>query len=285
MRFSEEILKRVAEAYRKLRNTCRYLLSNLFDFDPKHNAVDEAQLDELDRWALANHRELVDRVRKAYEGYEFHIVYHELLGYCAGISSVYLDILKDRLYCDAPAAPRRRSAQTVVDRILRDLTVLMAPVLPMTADEVWSFAPGSDGSSVHLALFPQHEGAEAEVLHRWQTELLPVRSEVLKKLEEARAAKQIASGLEAQVAIQGTAAELAPLRRYEAGSRAFPGNLANLFIVSRVTLAESTGPLAASVARAAGRKCERCWTFSEQVGKLAVHPGVCERCASVLEAL
>ena len=284
MPFSDEMIKRVAEAYRKIRNTCRYLLANLYDFDPRRDTVDEADLEEVDRYALARHRQLVSRVREAYAAYEFHVVYHQLVQYCAvDLSSFYLDVLKDRLYCDAAAGPRRRSSQTVLHRILEDLARLMAPVLPFTADEVWPLVPGPRAESVHAAFFPAEEGPDDLVLARWSA-LLDVRAAVTKALEEARAAKRIASSLEARVQLKAPPAALAPLRAHEETSTVFPGNLANLFIVSAVDLVEGEGPLTVTVERAAGGKCERCWTYSPNVGRLAAHPGVCERCAAVLEA-
>ena len=283
MRFSDEMIKRVAEAYRKVRNTCRYLLSNLYDFDPASDAVAEKDLDELDRYALHRHRQVVGRVLEGYDAYEFHVVYHQLVQYCAAdLSSFYLDVLKDRLYCDAAGSSRRRSAQTVLHRLVGDLTRLLAPVLPFTADEIWPLVPGAGESSVHVALFPKADAPDEAVLGRWAT-LLEVRSAVTKAVEEARNAKVCAASLEARVALQAPTATLAGLRAFEAQGRVFPGNLANLFIVSRVDLEE--GPaLAVAVDRAAGGKCERCWTYSEKVGRLSVHPGVCERCAAVLEA-
>jgi isoleucyl-tRNA synthetase len=284
MALSQEILKRLAEGYRKVRNTCRYLLSNLYDFDPARHAVAEVSLDELDRYALNRHRQVVARVREGYAAFEFHVVYHQLLQYCAAdLSAIYLDVSKDRLYCDPADGPRRRSAQSVLHRIAQDLTLLFAPVLCYTADEVWPLIPASAGS-VHAGLFPEAEAADASVLAHWQP-LLEARAVATKALEEARAQKQIAASLEAQLELRGSTEQLEPLRRYEALSRAFPGNLANLFIVSRVVLAEAPGPLTVAVARAPGRKCERCWTFSENVGALAAHPAVCERCAPVLEAM
>ncbi len=282
MRFSEEMLKRVAEAYRKVRNTCRYLASNLFDFVPAEHGVPHAALEEIDRYALARHRHVVARILTAYREYEFHLVYHQLVQYCAvDLSSLYLEVLKDRLYCDAANGPRRRSAQTVMHLILKDLALLMAPVLPFTADEVWPFIPGDHESSVHLAIFPESQPPPEAAFGSW-AQLLDVRSVVTKALEEARAARQIASSLEAEVVVSGPSAALAPLRAHEAKGNVFPGNLANLFIVSRVRL-EDGETLAARVSRAPGNKCERCWTFSEQVGRLPVHPGVCERCADVLQ--
>jgi isoleucyl-tRNA synthetase len=281
MRFSDEMLKRLAEAYRKVRNTCRYLLSNLFDFDPTQHALGEEALDTLDRYALERHRQFVARVLRAYQDFEFHVVYHQLVQYCAvDLSSVYLDVLKDRLYCDAADGARRRSAQTVLHTIARDLARLMAPALPFTADEVWPHIPGGDGRSVHVARFPEPGQPDAARLARWEA-LLEVRAAATKALEEARASKQIASSLEAQLTVTAPAATLALLREHEAAGKVFPGNLANLFIVSRVTLGEGDA-LEVRVARAEGAKCERCWTWSANVGRLAAHPGVCERCADVL---
>ncbi|PYQ49746.1 MAG: isoleucine--tRNA ligase [Acidobacteria bacterium] len=284
MPYSDEMIKRVAEAYRKVRNTCRYLLSNLFDFDAGRDAVPEAQLEEIDRYALGRHRQFLSRVLQAYDDFEFHVVYHQLVQYCASdLSSFYLDVLKDRLYCDAPDGARRRSSQTVLHRMAEDLARLMAPLLPMTADEVWTAIPGHESGSVHLELFPRAEGP-AEGPRGW-SELLEVRAAVTKALEEARAAKRIASSLEARVEIAAPPAVLAPLREHEATGRVFPGNLANLFIVSGVTLVDEGGALSVRVDGARGAKCERCWTFSENVGRFPAHPAVCERCAAVLEGL
>jgi isoleucyl-tRNA synthetase len=281
-RYSDEIVKRVAEAYRKVRNTCRYLVSNLFDFDPKRDAVPEAELLELDRYALARHRQFVARVVRAYAEYEFQVVYHQLVQYCAvDLSAFYLDVLKDRLYCDAAAAPRRRSAQTVLHRVALDLARLMAPGLPFTADEVWAFVPGRDCDSVHMAVFPKAEPADEELLSRWQA-LLEVRAAVTKSLEEARAQKQIAASLESRLTLRAPEPVLKALAAHDATGGLFPGNLASLFIVSHVALAGAADAVAVEVARAAGAKCERCWTWSEKVGKLSVHAGVCERCADVL---
>ncbi len=282
MRISDEMVKRVAQAYRDLRNRIRYCLSNLYDFDPARHAVAEEALDELDRYALHRHRQVLARVLDAYEAYEFHLVYHQLVQYAeAELSSFYFDVLKDRLYCDAADGRLRRSAQTVVHRIARDLCLLLAPVLPFTSDEAFSLLPGGAPGDVHLALFPAREPPDEALLARWG-ELLELRAEVNKTLEEARASKQLAASLEAAVTLRGPATALAPLRALEARGPAFPGNLANLFIVSAVSLQEAEGPLSVAVEHAAGAKCERCWTWSEKVGSLAVHPGVCQRCAEVL---
>jgi isoleucyl-tRNA synthetase len=282
MRISAEILKRIAEAYRKIRNTCRYLLSNLYDYAPGTDAVPESALDPLDRYALARHREVVSRILEAYRAFEFHLVYHQLVQYCSvDLSAFYMDVLKDRLYCDAPNAPRRRSAQTVLHRIVQDLALLVAPILPFTAEEVWAEVPGRK-DSVHVALFPKEEAPDAEVLASFGR-LLDARLLVTKSLEELRASK--ASSLEARVVLRGSDEALEPLKRYDAAGPSFPGNLASLFITSAVTLAPGPGALEVEVARAEGKKCERCWNLSSRVGTFPIHPDVCERCASVLGAL
>jgi isoleucyl-tRNA synthetase len=280
MRYSDEMIKRVAEAYRKLRNTLRYLLSNLYDFDPRCHSLPEAELDDLDRYALARHRQVVTRVLDAYDSYEFHVVYHQLVQYAAAdLSSFYLDVLKDRLYCDPAGGPRRRSAQTVLHRIARDLCRLLAPVLPFTTDEAWPFIPGPGAPSVHVALFPEREPVDEAVIDRWAG-LLEVRAQVTKALEEARSGRSLAASLEGRVTVRGPESALRPLREHEAKSRVFPGNLANLFIVSAVRLEKGPTPLTVAVDRAVGGKCERCWTFSERVD--GSKGGVCERCTEVL---
>ena len=242
-------------------------------------------MEDLDRYALARQRQFVQRVRQAYDDFEFHLVYHQLVQYCAAdLSAFYLDVLKDRLYCEARGSRRRRSAQTVLLRMAEDLTRLMVVVLPFTADEVWPLIPGRREDSVNLAHFPSGEGADDLVLSRW-AELLDVRSMVAKALEEARAARQIGSSLEAQVSVRAPAPLVRTLQQYERQGPPFPGNLASLFIVSKVALAEGTSGVEVEVQRAGGRKCERCWVWSDKVGTFGVHPAVCERCAAVLSEM
>ena len=284
MRISDDMIKRVAEAYRKVRNTIRYLVSNLNDFDPARHAVPEAALDELDRYALDRHRQVVARVLDAYESYEFHLVYHQLVQYAAAdLSSFYLDVLKDRLYCDAAG---RAAAPLGPDRACTGSPATSAscwpPCCPSPRTRPGRPSPGSPSPRCTWRSSPPARRTDAALAARW-AQLLDVRAEVTKALEEARAAKQVAASLEAAVVLRGEAKALAPLRAHEARSDVFPGNLANLFIVSAVRLEEGAGPLRslASSARPAA-KCERCWTFSEGVGTLPVHPGVCERCAAVL---
>jgi isoleucyl-tRNA synthetase len=168
----------------------------------------------------------------------------------------------------------------VLHRIARDLALLLSPALPFTADEIWPMIPGAQGS-VHTAVFPAKEPPDEAVLARWE-QMLDVRSAVTKALEEARAEKRIASSLEARVEVRGPASALEALRRHAAGGGPFPGDLANLFIVSAARLLDGEGPVSVTVDRAVGAKCERCWTYSEKVGRMDAHPGVCERCAEVL---
>ena len=283
MRISQEMLQRLSEAYRKIRNTCRYLVSNLGDFEAAGHGVAEQDLLEIDRYAIQRHRQLVTRVLDAYDAYEFHIVYHQLVQYCSvDLSSFYLDVLKDRLYCEPAGSAARRSAQTVLFRIVQDLARLMAPVLPMTADEVWQFIPSGSGQSVHTERFPDREAPAPDVLSRWD-HLLDARTMVLKALEEARSDKRIASSLEAAVTLRGSVEALAHLRRYDGADGPPPRPLASLFIVSSVALIESDGELSVAIDRATGDKCGRCWTYTQRP---AAKDGtvLCQRCASVLGA-
>ncbi len=288
IRISEEILSRLAEGYRRIRNTCRYLLGNLYDFDPAHDALAPEDLHEIDRFILHRLQRLIERVRRAYEGYEFHLIYHGLHNFCAvDLSAFYLDILKDRVYTSAPCSRARRAAQTSMHEILDALVRLMAPVLSFTADEVWQLMPkkGHEPESVHLAEFPpvQPDLLDDALEGRWET-LMGVRDEVLKALEAARKAKMIGTSLEAGVELLACPELLTLLTQYEA-------DLPMLFIVSAVRLGSLAGAEAAGkkvevrVRRAAGQKCPRCWTFSESVGRSARHPEVCARCAAVLEEI
>jgi isoleucyl-tRNA synthetase len=294
IRLSEEILNRLADAYRRIRNTCRFLLGNLADFDPANHRQPYAALDELDRWALLRLGRLINRVRKAYEEYQFHTVFHSLHNFCAvDLSALYLDIVKDRLYTSAPTAPGRRAAQTACYELLLALTRLMAPILTFTAEEVWGFIPG-DGKaeSVHLALFPEVPLAWLdEPLEREWERLLEVRREVAKALEQARRTGGIGSALEARVVMVQAPEDLPELLRRKRSL------LASLFIVSEVTWgAAGETPLVryesqeipgfvVEVTRARGEKCERCWVWSERVGDDAGHPTLCERCVPVVRSL
>ncbi|MBI3458617.1 MAG: isoleucine--tRNA ligase [Candidatus Rokubacteria bacterium] len=308
IRLSEEILTQLAEAYRRIRNTCRFLLGNLADFDPARDAVADQDLPELDGWALLRLNRTVERVRKAYENYQFHLAFQALHNFCAvDLSALYLDILKDRLYTSRADAPERRAAQTACQRVLDALVRLMAPILTFTAEEVWDHMPGAGrAGSVHLTDFPEPDRAWLlEDLERTWDRLLDVRGEVSRALEQARAAKLIGAGLDARVTlyVQDVPGDDRRLDRKPLLSRAGDALLRELFIVSkvervdgslpagletgsdRVVLRETRIPgLAVEVRHAAGRKCERCWMWNEAVGRDAEHPGLCERCLPIVRA-
>src|SRR5436853_5922746 len=217
VRLSEEILKRLVDAYRKLRNTARYALGNISDFAPEVDAVAESEMLEIDRWALAATREVARKVIDAYKRFEYTTVYHTLYNYATvTLSAVYIDILKDRLYTFAPKLVGRRSAQTALYQIVDAFTRLLAPVLAFTADEIWENLPGKREASVHLAEFADAEAraGDAELLARWN-QLFDVRSAVQKALEEKRNEKVIGASLEAHVTLRASGETLDLLAAYE----------------------------------------------------------------------
>ena len=285
--FSPPLLQPVIEGYRKVRNTLRYLLGNLGDFDPASDRVEVGELVGLDRWALDQFRQVAERVVEAYNRYQFYIAYQVLRDFCiVELSALYLDILKDRLYVLPQAAHSRRSAQTVLYQLADGLTRLLAPILPFTAEEAWQYLPAEAGrdASVHLALFPDLGAIHlADSERRLWEQLLEVRSAALKALEQARQSGSIGSGLEARV-ILAAPPELEPLLM-----ETLP-ELRYFLIVSQVELGrrsaapgvEQAGGLQVWVERASGEKCARCWNYSEDVGRDAEHPTLCERCAPIL---
>jgi isoleucyl-tRNA synthetase len=283
VRLSEEILTRLIEGYRRIRNTCRYLLGNLSDFDPARDAVPAAHLLPIDRFILHRLQQLVDRVRQAYEDYEFHVLYHGLHNFCAvDLSAFYLDVLKDRLYTSAPRSHLRRSAQTAMYDILVSMVKLMAPVLSFTADEVWRYVSMPDKpASVHLTEFPtvRPELVDAPLAAEWER-LLQVRDAVLRGLEAARKEKRIGSAQEAsvRVVVPSEDVDFLVARREE---------LETICIVSRLTVCgpadnERDAGIQVRVERAPGAKCPRCWNFREDVGSATAHPRLCRRCADAL---
>ncbi len=282
IRVSPEILKQLSEAYRKIRNTARYILGNLFDFDPNRDQVAFEDLGELDQTVLMKLEAMLKKSMDAYNAFDFHIVFHGIHNFCVvELSNFYLDIIKDRLYCEKADSPQRRAAQTVIYRCLDVLTRLVAPILAFTSEEIWKFMPhdaSADCESVFLNEIPQSLGypTDSALLEKWDR-LYEVRVNVNKALEEKRAAKEIGSSLEAAITLtcQGELYEfLTDLQ----------GELATLFIVSNVTLAEGdTSELTVQVAKAGGEKCERCWTYSDTVGKSDAHPTLCSRCAASIE--
>jgi len=289
---SENLMQRVGDNYRKLRNTLRFLLGNLHDFSPATDTIAFAAMEPLDQYILARTAELDAKIRKAYDDFEFHRAYHALNEFVnTDLSALYLDVLKDRLYTFAPNHPARRSAQTALWRIAEALTRLIAPILSFTADEVWGHLPKVEGRepSVHLALFPDLAdivpGNESTLLADWE-QLLSIREQAMKVLEEARAAKVIGKGLEAVVVLDTSSVRkqlLGVIEQYKA-------SLPELFNVSAVEVVQ--GPvvdacrgLVITAAAATAPKCDRCWRYVEEVGADARYPTVCLRCADALEAI
>ena len=289
---SEALMLRIAENYRKIRNTFRYILSNLGDFDPGNDVVPFDQMEGLDRYMLRQATVFAEDVRTSYDDFAFHKIYHRVNHFCiVDLSAFYFDVLKDRLYIFAPKSQARRSAQTAVWRIGEALVRLLAPIMTFTSEEVWQYLPklADRPESVHLAAFPPAaeilgeaaKETESKSDEDW-TVLRSVRDEVLKALEEARNHKQIGTGLEAQVAITASDPVSSVLSRYA-------DQLRYLFIVSAVTLKQGsgngTGGVHVEVEKADGQKCERCWNYSTHVGEDKTYPTVCERCSAVLKEL
>jgi isoleucyl-tRNA synthetase len=276
---SDEILERTSEAYRRIRNTFRFLLGNLSDFHAEKDAVDWADMPELDRFALVQLADLTDRVTRSYDEWRFHQVYRGIYDYVVtDLSAVYLDVVKDRLYAEAPDGAARRSAQTVLAAILGSLVRLLAPVLTFTCEEVWHFMPAEmrDAKSVQLTEWPQltPPAQEADKLRAEYALVLEVRDEVMRALEQARNDKLVGKSQEASVTVTAPPDALAALEARGADA------LAELFIVSSVDVRPGD-EIAVQVSPAAGEKCPRCWNH-RTLGVDAVHPEVCERCAAVL---
>ncbi len=282
IKISNEILKRLADSYFRIRNTFRFLLGNLYDFHPERERVPYGDLHELDRWALHQLQKLTGRVREAYERFEFHTVYHAVQNFCAvEMSALYFDILKDRLYTSSSGSRSRKSAQTALNEILNALARLIAPVLSFTAEEVWRFTPEEPGKpeSVHLTLFPEvkREYLDDALNERWER-LWEIRTLVTKVLEEARKEKVIGLSLDAQVHLH-VPEKIYPL------FECYEKDLRSIFIVSSVTLhPDKDGKeVRAEVFPAEGKKCERCWNYEVTVGANKEHETICHRCIEAIE--
>ncbi|MEG1662059.1 MAG: class I tRNA ligase family protein, partial [Clostridiales bacterium] len=270
---SHGIFKQMGESYRKIRNTVRYLLGNLFDF---------ADMPKLDRWAMIKLNRLTAKVLTAYEEYEFHVVYHSIHNFCVlDMSAFYLDVVKDTLYTEKPDSLQRRSVQTVLYHMLDSLTRLLTPILAYTTEEIYSYMPKTADSplSVQLLDMPMVDSAISDPLLEEQWEkMLVYRDVIAKELEIARRNKLIGHSLDAAVTI--TANEEA----YQILS-GFCDDLSRLLIVSQVTLRPSGQvgeELTVVVAAANGQKCARCWIYSDTVGEDSCHPQLCHRCSEVL---
>jgi isoleucyl-tRNA synthetase len=290
IRISDEILKRLVEAYRRIRNTSRYILGNLYDFDCQQDAVVLKDMEEIDRWALHRLQEVIKRVREAYEKYQFHVVYYTLYNFCTvDLSALYLDVLKDRLYTAKAASGERRSGQTAMHIILETMVRLLAPILTFTAEEVWAALPAYGGKvrSIHLTQFPEVNEAylNPELGERWKT-LIMLKGEISKAVEMARKNKVVGHPLDAAV-------DISPPEKLRPFLERHQEDLRTLLIVSQVNLVEKDDiqapyqstefeGLTIGVSRARGQKCNRCWIYSEKVGTNPDHPTVCERCVKNL---
>jgi len=281
IKISNEILKRVADSYFKIRNTFRFILGNLYDFDPERDKVPYQELKEIDRWALYQLQKLISRVKEAYEKFEFHIVYHTVLNYCTvEMSALYFDILKDRLYTFHPRSKGRRSAQTALYEILETLAILMAPIISFTSEEVWKYLPSQrrKSLSVHLMSFPEvkKEYMDEDLNSRWE-KIWEIRSVVTKALEEARKQKLIGLSLDAQVHLYLPEKIYQFILPYET-------ELKSIFIVSSVAIHPTKeDKIRAEVFHAEGNKCERCWNYDLSVGQNLEHPKICSRCIEVIK--
>jgi isoleucyl-tRNA synthetase len=289
---SQNIIKQSAEAYRKIRNTCRFILGNLFDFDPAKDKVPYEDLTELDKWALAKLDKLVRKVSRAYDEYEFHVVFHSVHNFCTiDLSSIYFDVLKDKLYCSHPDDAERKAAQSVLYELINGIVVMLTPILAFTSEEIWSqLKKKDDPISVQLLEWPEAKDkyANQEVENKID-QVLVVREVVTKALEEARVKKVIGHSLGAWISIYADQDWIQRLQQVEA--------LEKLFIVSRVDIKPSTersqDALAleevkgiwVKVQAAQGEKCERCWIIEPSVGMDTEHPTLCGRCSQVLSQL
>jgi isoleucyl-tRNA synthetase len=282
-RFGGETVSRIVEAYRKMRNTWRFILGNLHDFDPDSESVSPRDMLLLDKWILEKARRIGHRIEKGYKDYEYHIVFHSLYNFfTVELSSYYLDVLKDRLYCSGKKSLLRRSAQTALFILLKTSLLWMAPLLPFTTEEAWAAMPdfNKKRESVHLHLFPalDEKWLEPETFHEGE-ELLVIRDLVLKELETARENKTIGNSLEASVRMKVPVGKESLLRKYEK-------DLPSLFIVSQVSFDPYEGDdLAVEVVNAPGDKCARCWNFSTYVGQSSDYPRFCKRCEDVIRQM
>ena len=290
IRISDDILAQLSEAYKKIRNTARFILGNLSNadgFDIDNDGVSDNELFELDKWTLAKLDELIDKVNAAYTAFDYHIVFHAIHNFCViDMSNFYLDIIKDRLYCDEVDSVSRRAAQTAMYKILSAVTRLIAPIMSFTADEIWGYIPHSssdNAKSVFLNDMPEKSGIKIddEFTAKWDL-IAELREDVKKALEIKRADKVIGKSLEADVILY------ADEDKREAISK-FVKELPEIFIVSKVELKDGEGEfkgeldgVTVDVIKATGEKCERCWKFSESVGTHNDHPTLCDRCHSVI---
>lgn len=281
IRISQDILKQLSEAYRKIRNTARYILGNLSDFNPDENTVDLEELMPIDKWAMAKLNNLIDKVKEAYDKYEFHIVYHAIHNFCVvDMSNFYLDVLKDRLYTEKADSKSRRAAQTSIYIILNAMTRMIAPIIAYTSDEIWKYMPHSASENAEHVIFNEMPEKvditiDDDFMAFWD-EIHELRDDVKKSLESFIKDKTIKSSLEAKVKLAAGGAKLDFLKEAE-------NELAAAFIVSEVEISDNNAELEITIEKAEGEKCERCWSISKTVGQNAEHPTICSRCCENLK--
>ena len=281
IRISPDILKQLSEAYRKIRNTARYILGNLNGFNPDENMVSLEELMPIDKWALAKLNILIDKVKEAYDKYEFHIVYHAIHNFCVvDMSNFYLDVLKDRLYTEKADSKARRAAQTSIYIILNAMTRMIAPILAYTSDEIWKYMPHSSNEKAeHVIYNEMPEKVDISIYDDFMAfwdEIHELRDDVKKSLETFIKDKTIKSSLEAKVTLGASGDKLAFLKKAE-------NELATAFIVSEVEIVDNSSELEIRIDKAEGEKCERCWVISKTVGENSEHPTLCSRCCENLK--
>ncbi len=278
---SFDILKQRSEAYRKIRNTARYILGNLADFNPDTDMVALSELTSIDKWAIAQLNNLIDKVKTAYDNYEFHIVYHSIHNFCVvDMSNFYLDVLKDRLYTEKADSKLRRAAQTAIYLILNAMTRMLAPILAYTSDEIWKYLPHAANEQAEHVIFNEMPAkldldVDDSFMAYWD-EIHALRDDVKKSLETIIKDKTIKSSLEAKVTLCAGGDKLAFLKKAE-------NELAAAFIVSEVVIEDNGGELDIAVEKAEGEKCERCWIISRTVGADSTHPTLCAHCCETLK--
>lgn len=282
IRISKDILKQLSEAYRKIRNTARYILGNLNDFNPDTDMVDVEDLYPIDKWAIAKLNELNDKVRAGYDAYEFHQVYHSIHNFCVvDMSNFYLDVLKDRLYTEKADSASRRAAQTTIYMILDAMTRMISPILAYTSDEIWRYMPHGSNCDKECVLFNEMPAKvdvdiDAEFMARWDR-IHELRDLVKKSIEVAVKNKLIKSSLESKIVLTCGG------DNYEFVNSVL-GELTAVFIVSKVELVKGdSDEINVVVEKAEGEKCERCWVYSDTVGQNSEHPTLCARCAEILK--
>ncbi len=280
-RWGEDTLQRLVEAYRKIRNTWRFLMGNIYDFVPDSEVMDPEYMHPFDRWILEKFNRIGQKILKAYESYEYHIVFHAIYSFfTVELSSYYLDVLKDRLYCSGKNDKIRKSAQTALFHLLKNTLILMAPILPFTTEEAWEAMPGfkDKNESIHLGLFPDFEEKwlDEDIFQEWER-LSETREKVLKELERKREDKTIGNSLEAGIFFMVPDSLESLFHKYEK-------DLPALFIVSSVKLSINKGQeLVIDISKAYGTKCVRCWNYSPYVGTSVDFPEFCKRCEDVVK--